>query len=120
VRELREACCGDAPWQSAVDFFIMARNRLMTSAARMPLLIMASTELRPLPRLGGSQASQRKQALPWVTNAVSGWLISWAIAAVSSPSVVTRATCARSARANEFELIRLISDRVSDDMDMFD
>jgi hypothetical protein len=46
------------------DFFIMARNRLMTSAARMPLLIMASTELRPFPRLGGSRAGQRKQALP--------------------------------------------------------
>ena len=34
-----------------------------------------------------------------VTTAESGWLISWAIAAVSSPSVVTRATCASSARA---------------------
>jgi hypothetical protein len=54
------------------DFFIMSRNRLMTSAARMPLSIMASTELRPSSRLGGSWASQRKQALPWVTNAASG------------------------------------------------
>jgi hypothetical protein len=49
------------------DFFIMARNRLMTSAARRPLSMMAAAELRPSRRLGGSWASQRKQALPWVT-----------------------------------------------------
>lgn len=81
------------------DFLTSARIRLMTSPARLASLIMRSTDRRAVSRLGVSPASQRKQAFPLLTNPVSGWLTSWAIAAVSSPRVVRRATRASSARA---------------------
>ena len=79
------------------EFLTRARIRLITSPARVPSLIMRSTARRAASRFGVSPVSQRKQAFPLLTNPVSGWLTSWAIAAVSSPRVVTRATRVSSA-----------------------
>ena len=50
-----------------------------------------------LVQLGASPASQRRQALPLLTMPVSGWLTSCAIEAASSPIMLTRLMCARSA-----------------------
>src|SRR5258708_7681877 len=85
--------------RSGGAFATRARIRLITPPARLPALIMRSPDPRAAFRLGVSPASQRRQALPLLTSPVSGWLTSWAIAAVSSPRVVTRATRTSSARA---------------------
>src|SRR5271166_2607656 len=88
-------------------FLASARTRRMTSAARLPSSIMRSTAPRTSSRSGTSRASQRRHAPPLATMAASGWLTSWAIEAVSSPKVVTRVTCASSARTQSlFGLIR--------------
>ncbi|WZB74845.1 hypothetical protein WJ972_31910 [Achromobacter insuavis] len=50
--------------------------------------------------LGGSCSSQRWQALPLVAMAASGWLISCAIDAVSSPRLWMRAMRASWVRAS--------------------
>ena len=60
---------------------------------------MLATAVRVSPRFGFSPARRRKHASPLVTIAASGWVTSWAIEAVSSPTVITRLTCASSAWA---------------------
>ena len=60
---------------SAGALLASARMRLMTSPARLPSLMMRSTDRRAASTLGGSLASQRRHALPLLTTPVSGWLI---------------------------------------------
>jgi len=94
-------------------------------------------------RLAGRVAIRRHAVQPAQAGtaadamAASGWLISWAIEAASSPKVVTRAACARIARpyavlprhvwrghvhhrADELQLIGLIADGVADHMNILD
>src|SRR5882672_2952639 len=71
--------------------------RWMTSPARCPSATMASNTSRTCSRSGSAAASQLRHALASATIAASGWLVSCAIDAASSPSVVTRLTCASSA-----------------------
>lgn len=83
----------------APDLFSSALMRLMISLARLPSLTMRSRASRASVMFGGWPASQRRPALALVTTAASGWLISCAIEAVISPSVVTRLIWASSDRA---------------------
>ena len=80
-------------------FFASARTRRITSLARLPSSITHSAERRAPARLGVSWSSQRTQASALAMTAASGWFTSWAMDVVSSPSVVTRVTCASSACA---------------------
>ena len=77
---------------------VRARMRPMTSRARLPSAAMLSSDARASAMSGGCAASQREHAPALVIIAPSGWLTSWAIDVVSSPSVVRRDTCASSAR----------------------
>src|SRR5262249_37204031 len=72
-----------------------ARIRPMMSPARWPSATTRKTDCWARARF--CAASQRRQALALLTMAPSGWLISWAIEAVSSPNVVSRAIWASSA-----------------------
>jgi hypothetical protein len=65
--------------------------------ARWPSFAMAASVSRTVSRGGWSASSQWRQALASATMAASGWLISCAMEAASSPSVVTRVMCASSA-----------------------
>ena len=80
---------------SMSDLFASERTRRITSLARLPSPIIHSTERRAPSRSGVSRFSQRRQASALATIPASGWFTSWAMEAVSSPSVVTRITCAR-------------------------
>ena len=64
----------------------------MTSRARLPSATMLSSAERASAIAGGSAASQRAHAPALATIAPRGWLTSWAIEVVSSPSVVRRDT----------------------------
>ena len=77
--------------------WVRARIRAITSPARFPSRTMRRTASRASSRLGASPASQRRQALPLLTTPASGWLTSCAIEAASSPMMLTRLMCARSA-----------------------
>src|SRR6266851_3606999 len=79
--------------------FASARTRRITSLARLPSLMIHSAARRASSRSGLPRSSQRRQATAALTTAASGWFTSWAIEAVSSPSVVTRVTWASSACA---------------------
>src|ERR1700730_17915104 len=81
------------------DHFASSRIRSIILLARLPLLTIRSTACLASCRVGGLWASQRQHAFPLVTIAANGWLTSWAIEAVNSPNVVTRAMCAICARA---------------------
>ena len=70
--------------------------RAMTSRARSPSAAMLSRVARADTISGGSAASQRAPAPALAIIPASGWLTSWAIEVVSSPSVVSRDTCASS------------------------
>src|SRR6266481_4246877 len=74
--------------------------RSITSLACLALPIICSTALRALSIRGTSRSSHRRHASPNVTTVASGWFTSWAMEAVSSPSVVTRVTRASSASAS--------------------
>ena len=69
--------------------FVSARMRAMTSRARLPSAPMLSSAKRASAMSGGSAASQRAPAAALATIAPRGWLTSWAIEVVSSPSVVS-------------------------------
>jgi len=71
-------------------FFASARTRRITSLARLPSSIIHSTERRAAFRSGSSAVEPAQTGLGIGTTAASGWFTSWAIEAVSSPSVVTR------------------------------
>ncbi|MNN40926.1 hypothetical protein D3C81_1550170 [compost metagenome] len=60
---------------------------------------MASRPSRAYSISGLLRASQRRLAPAFETIDINGWLISWAMEAVSWPTVVARATRARSAWA---------------------
>ena len=66
--------------------------RAMTSRARLPSAAMLSSAARAAAISGGSAASQRAPAPALAIIPPSGWLTSWAIEVVSSPSVVSRDT----------------------------
>jgi hypothetical protein len=80
--------------------FTSERILPMISLARRPSAAMASSTRRVLAISGGSAASQRVHAAAFATIAPSGWFTSWAIAAVSSPIIVTRDTRASSSRTD--------------------
>ena len=69
----------------------------MISAARFPSFSILIVAARALSRSGGLRVSHRKQALALVIVAAMGWFISCARELASSPSMVTRFMCARSA-----------------------
>ena len=83
--------------RSGSDFLASARRPRITPPARAPSRTMLESEFRASSRSGLSRFSHRKAASPLVTMAASGWLISCASEAASSPIVVSRATRARSA-----------------------
>ena len=87
---------------SVVAFLLLksARNRLMTSDARLPSRIVRCAVSRAPSTFGGSAASIRRQVLALVTMPDSGWLTSWAIDAVNVPRLATLATRASSDRAS--------------------
>src|SRR5438105_12350553 len=64
----------------------------MTALARVPSFTISEIASRNLSEFGVALASWRKQKLALVTIAARGWLTSCAIAAASSPIVVTRVT----------------------------
>ena len=68
---------------------------MITSPARWPSRTMRCVASRASWRFGGSLASHRREALPLIMIAASGWLISWAIEAAIWPRVLTRDTWAR-------------------------
>ncbi len=75
-----------------------ARNRVITSAARLPSRIVRRAVSRAPSMSGGSAANIRRQVLALVMMPDSGWLTSWAIDAVNAPRVdtlATRASCDR-------------------------
>lgn len=74
------------------------RIRLMISDACVAFSTLRCEAARASLRSGASLASHRTQALALITTAASGWLISWAIEAVSCPSEVTRVTRSNSPR----------------------
>ena len=76
-----------------------ARNRVITSDARLPSRIVRRAVSRAPSTFGGSAASIRRQVLALVMMPDSGWLTSCAIDAVNAPRLVTLATCASSDRA---------------------
>ena len=81
------------------DFLYNDRKRSMISVARVPsstILIVASSASSTS---GWSRLSQRMQVPALVMAAVSGCFSSWDMEAASSPRVLTRFTCARSARS---------------------
>ena len=65
--------------------FKRARILAMTSLARLPSRMMRCAASLASSRSGCERASHRMQALPLVTTAASGWLISCAIDAANSP-----------------------------------
>ncbi len=71
----------------------------MTALARSPSAPMRARAIDAFSRLGGLAASQRDAEAALVTMAPSGWFTSCAMEAVSSPSDITRVTCASSERA---------------------
>jgi len=73
-------------------------DRLMISAARVPSFTILMAAARASSRFGVSAASQRIQVLALVMAAAIGDSLRVS-EAVSSPMVVTRFTCARSACA---------------------
>ena len=83
---------------SSVNSFLLksARNRVITSEARLPSRIVRLAVSRAPSTFGGSAASIRRQVLALVMMPESGWLTSCAIDAVSAPRLVTLATCASS------------------------
>ena len=86
---------------SSVNSFLLnrARNRVITSEARLPSRMVRRAVSRAPSMFGGSPFNIRRQVLALVMMPESGWLISWAIEAVNAFSVVTRATWASSERA---------------------
>ena len=86
---------------SSVNSFLLnsARNRVITSAARLPSRIVRLAVSRAPSMSGGSAASIRRQVPALVMMPESGWFTSWAIEAVNALTVVTRATWASSERA---------------------
>ena len=66
--------------------------RPITSLTRFPSSITPLSASFASARSGVARSSHRRAALPLATTAASGWLISWAIDAVNSPIVVSRAT----------------------------
>ena len=83
----------------------------MTSRARLPSAAMFSSAARASAISGGSAASQRAPAAALAIIAPNGWLTSWTIEVVSSPSVFTRFACASSA-SNRRSLSRSSSARL--------
>ena len=69
----------------------------MISAARAPLLTILVAAFRALSTSGWSRLNQRKQVLASVIAAVIGCLSSCASDAVSTPIMLIRSICARSA-----------------------
>ena len=68
------------------DFVASARSPRITSTARPAARTMREVAARASSRSGSSRLSQRRHALPLVAMAASGWLISCAMDAASSPS----------------------------------
>ena len=86
---------------SSVNSFLLnsARNRVITSEARLPSRIVRLAVSRAPSTFGGSASSIRRHVLALVMMPESGWLTSWAIEAVNALRVVTRDTWASSERA---------------------
>ena len=86
---------------SRVNSFLLnkARNRVITSEARLPSRRVRRKVSRAPSRFGGSPFNILRHVLVLVMMPERGWLISWATEAVNAFSVVTRATWASSERA---------------------
>ena len=69
-----------------------ARNRAITSAARLPSRIVRRAVSCAPSTFGGSAASMRRHVLALVMMPASGWLTSWAIEAVNAPRLMMRVT----------------------------
>jgi hypothetical protein len=81
------------------DFLYNDRSRSMISVARLPsftILLVASIASSTS---GCSRFSQRKHVFAFVMAAAIGCFNSWDTEAANSPSMLTRFTCARSARS---------------------
>ena len=73
---------------------------LLISVARVPSLTMFIVTSSASSTSGWSRLSQRMQVRALVMAAVIGCFSSWDTEAASSPSMLTRFTCARSARSD--------------------
>ena len=83
---------------SSVSSFLLnrARNRVITSDARLPSRMVRLAVSRAPSRFGGSASNIRRHVPALVMMPESGWLTSCAIDAVSTPRLVALATFASS------------------------